>query len=60
MKALGPVLAVIGVLVVIFAVLNHSSHYINGPSVSTIIGVVGAVLLVVGAGLFVTGNRRAA
>jgi hypothetical protein len=59
MKALGPVLAVIGVIVATFAYLNHSNHYINGPSASTIIGVIGVVLILAGAGMTVMGRRTA-
>ena len=61
MKALGPVLAVIGILVGIFAVVNSKvTKIIPGAHVSLYIGIVGAVLLVIGVGLAMMGRSSAA
>lgn len=61
MKALGPVLAVIGILVGIFAVVNWKiSKVIVGTHMSLYIGIVGLVLLVIGVGLAMMGRRAAA
>jgi hypothetical protein len=61
MKALGPVLAVIGILVGIFAVVNwRISKIIIGTHMSLYVGIVGLVLLVIGAGLAMMGRRAAA
>jgi hypothetical protein len=61
MKALGPILAVIGILVGIFAVVNSKgTKIIPGTHLSIYIGIVGLVLLVIGAGLAMMGRRAAA
>lgn len=65
MKALGPVLAVIGIFVGIFvgifAVVNwRISQIIIGTHMSLYVGIVGLVLLVIGAGLAMMGRRAAA
>jgi hypothetical protein len=61
MKALGPVLAVIGIFVGIFAVVNcRISKIISSTHMSLYIGIVGLVLLVIGAGLAMMGRRAAA
>jgi protein-S-isoprenylcysteine O-methyltransferase Ste14 len=50
MKGLGTILAIIGVLVVILAAVNHFVKNFMGSAshMSLIIGVVGVVLLVIG------------
>jgi hypothetical protein len=61
MKALGPVLAVIGIFVGIVAVVNwRISKIIISTHMSLYIGIVGLVLLVIGAGLAMMGRRAAA
>jgi hypothetical protein len=55
---LGVVLAVLGVAGVMFALVNHSQHLLSGNHGSVIIGVVGLVLLVLGAGIVVVDQRR--
>jgi hypothetical protein len=60
MKSLGPILAVIGILVGIFAVVNSKvTKIIPGSHVSLYIGIVGAVLLVIGVGLAMMGRSSA-
>ena len=57
MKAFGAVLAVLGVVGVMLALVNHSQHFVSANHSSSIIGVVGIVLLVVGAGLVMVAQR---
>jgi len=61
MKALGPALAVIGIVVIIVGALNHYAVHANPVAhTSTILGVVGAVVLIAGGALMLMGRRAAA
>ena len=50
----------IGILVVLFGVLNHSSHFLNGSRMSTIIVAVGAIIAVVGVAMMFMGRKSSA
>ncbi|HKS69281.1 MAG TPA: hypothetical protein VJQ45_02605 [Ktedonobacterales bacterium] len=61
MRGLGTVLAIIGILIIILAAVNHfASRLINFGHATTIVGVVGLVVLVVGAILAMMGGKASA
>ncbi len=63
MKALGPILIVIGVIIGLVAVANYTvlKHSLfNAQHMDLIVGVIGAVVVVVGLILAMTGRRAAA
>lgn len=61
MKGLGTVLAIIGILIIIVAAINHfASHTLNFGHATTYVGIVGVVVLVIGALIFMMGGRKAA
>ncbi len=51
-------LIVIGVLVLIFGLINHEVHVINFPSASTYIAGVGVVIAIIGGALLFLGGAR--
>lgn len=59
MRALGTILAIIGIIVIVLGVVRHFSAYIlpSTAHASIILAVVGVVVLVIGAGLAMTGRR---
>jgi hypothetical protein len=60
-KALAPVLAVIGIVLIIVGAINHWAMHANPVAhTSTILGVIGAVVLIVGGALMFMGRRAAA
>lgn len=62
MKGLGTILAIIGVIGIILALVNHFvTNFLGSASHGTIyIGIAGVVLLVIGLILTMTGRRAAA
>lgn len=61
MRGLGTVVAIIGVLILILAAVNHfASRVINFGHATTIVGVVGLVVLVVGVILAMMGGKASA
>jgi hypothetical protein len=61
MKALGPILAVIGLIVGVVGLVNHfATHLVPIAHGSTILGVVGAVVLIAGAAMMMMGRKAAA
>ena len=60
MKA-GPVIAIIGIVIVLFALLNHFALNIGRSTqhIDIYIGVLGAVVLVAGAVMSMTGRKAA-
>lgn len=63
MKALGPVLIVIGVIIGLVAVANYSvlNHSLfNQQHMDLIIGIVGAVVAIIGIVLAMSGRRASA
>lgn len=62
MRGLGTILAVIGVIAIILALVNHFvTNFLGSISHGTIyIGVLGVVLLVIGVVLSMTGRKAAA
>ena len=61
MRGLGTVLAIIGILILILAAVNHfASRLINFGHATTIVGVVGLVVLVVGVLLAMMGRKASA
>lgn len=60
MRGVGIVVAIIGILIIILAAINHfATRLINFHSATTIIGVVGLVVLIIGIILAALGGRSA-
>ncbi|MFI5274487.1 MAG: hypothetical protein ACHQ4H_15765 [Ktedonobacterales bacterium] len=64
MKALGPIIAIIGIIVGLVAVANYTvldyKIFARGQHMDLIVGVVGAVLVIIGVVLAMMGGRKAA
>lgn len=61
MKGLGTILAIIGIIIAIVAVVNHfAAIFAKGQAHTDLyIGIVGVVVLVIGALLYMMGGRSA-
>jgi uncharacterized integral membrane protein len=51
-------LIVLGIIVLIFGLINHELHIINFPSASTYIAGVGVVIAIIGGALLFLGGAR--